>query len=70
MKKNIHPSYNLIKSLCSCGNVMSFFSTLNKDIHLDVCYRCHPFYTGKQRTLDKGGQIEKFNKRFSMLNKL
>ncbi|HMI76954.1 MAG TPA: 50S ribosomal protein L31 [Buchnera sp. (in: enterobacteria)] len=68
MKDNIHPKYNNIKAICACGNIILFCSTINKDINLDVCSNCHPFYTGKQKNLDKGGQIEKFNKRFSMLN--
>ena len=68
MKNNIHPKYHNIKAICSCGNIIVFFSTCDKDINLDVCSNCHPFYTGKQRNLDKGGQIEKFNKRFNMLN--
>lgn len=70
MKKKIHPSYNTVTATCSCGNRILFSSTINKNINLDVCSRCHPFYTGKQRVLDKGGQIEKFNKRFTMVNKV
>ncbi|CAL4325346.1 50S ribosomal protein L31 [Buchnera aphidicola (Thelaxes suberi)] len=64
MKKNIHPKYNKIQALCSCGNKIIFFSTIEKDIQIDVCSQCHPFYTGKQRNTDVGGRIEKFNKRF------
>ncbi|CAL4044079.1 50S ribosomal protein L31 [Buchnera aphidicola] len=70
MKKKIHPSYNKVKASCSCGNKILFYSTIHKDINLDVCSKCHPFYTGKQRVLDTGGQIEKFNKRFKMVNKV
>ncbi|CAL4325606.1 50S ribosomal protein L31 [Buchnera aphidicola] len=70
MKKKIHPNYQKITATCSCGNIILFFSTVNKNINLDVCSKCHPFYTGKQRILDTGGQIEKFNKRFKMINKI
>lgn len=67
MKKNIHPEYKEITATCSCGNVIKTGSTSCKDISLDVCSACHPFYSGKQKSLDKGGRIERFNKRFGML---
>ena len=61
---NTIPQYANIKATCSCGNVVSTRSTLCKDIHIDVCSACHPFYTGKQKILDTGGRIDRFNKRF------
>jgi len=64
MKDGIHPKYNEIKATCSCGNIMNIRSTLGKDINLDVCSSCHPFYTGKQRNVDTGGRVDKFKKRF------
>ena len=64
MKADIHPDYNDIKAACSCGNVIETRSTLEGDIHLDVCSACHPFYTGKQKILDTGGRVERFRKRF------
>ncbi len=64
MKDGIHPKYNEIKATCSCGNIMDIRSTLGKDINLDVCSSCHPFYTGKQRNVDTGGRVDKFKKRF------
>jgi large subunit ribosomal protein L31 len=64
MKADIHPEYNQIKASCSCGNVIETRSTLGEDIHLEVCSACHPFYTGKQKTLDAGGRVERFRKRF------
>lgn len=67
MQSDIQPSYGEINATCSCGNVIKTRSTLSKDIHLDVCSQCHPFYTGKQKTLDAGGRIDKFNKRFGRL---
>ncbi|XRX42636.1 MAG: 50S ribosomal protein L31 [Buchnera aphidicola (Eriosoma harunire)] len=67
MKKNIHPKYIEIISTCSCGNIKKIFSTIGRNINLDVCAMCHPFYTGQQRSVDTGGRIEKFNKRFNMV---
>ena len=68
MKDGIHPEYAEMTATCSCGNVMKIRSTLGKDINLDVCSACHPFYTGKQRNVDTGGRVDKFNKRFSALS--
>ncbi|MFT6329054.1 MAG: large subunit ribosomal protein L31 [Bermanella sp.] len=67
MREGIHPKYNEITATCSCGNVMVVRSTLGRDINLDVCSLCHPFYTGKQRTADTGGRVDKFKKRFGAL---
>jgi large subunit ribosomal protein L31 len=67
MREGIHPKYNEITATCSCGNVMIVRSTLGRDINLDVCSLCHPFYTGKQRTADTGGRVDKFKKRFGAL---
>jgi large subunit ribosomal protein L31 len=64
MKENIHPEYQEIKASCSCGNVITTRSTICKDIQLDVCSACHPFYTGKQKEVSAGGRIDKFKKRF------
>ena len=64
MKPDIHPEYAEISATCSCGNVIKTRSTLGKDIHLEVCSQCHPFYTGKQKILDAGGRVERFRKRF------
>ncbi len=64
MKADIHPTYKEITATCSCGNQVTTRSTLCKDIQLDVCSACHPFYTGKQKVMDTGGRIERFNRRF------
>ena len=69
MKEGIHPDYAEITASCSCGNVLKIRSTVGKDLNLDVCSNCHPFYTGKQRNVDTGGRVDKFNKRFSALSK-
>ncbi|MDP2533573.1 50S ribosomal protein L31 [Photobacterium damselae subsp. piscicida] len=68
MKQGIHPEYTAVNARCSCGNTFAFNSTLGKDINLDVCDKCHPFYTGKQRQVSTGGGIDKFNKRFGALS--
>lgn len=64
MKADIHPAYNEVKATCSCGAAYETRSTLSDDIHIDVCAQCHPFYTGKQKVLDTGGRVDRFNKRF------
>jgi large subunit ribosomal protein L31 len=64
MKPEIHPVYAEITATCSCGSVFQTRSTMAKDIHLDVCSQCHPFYTGKQKIVDAGGRVDKFRKRF------
>lgn len=64
MKADIHPNYVEITASCSCGNVMKTRSTAGKDMHLDVCSACHPFYTGKQKDATSGGRVDRFNKRF------
>ena len=64
MKHDIHPSYDALTATCSCGNVIHTFSTRAGTLHLDVCSACHPFYTGKQKVVDSGGRVDRFNKRF------
>ena len=64
MKADIHPKYEEITATCSCGNVVKTSSTLCSDLHLDVCSACHPFYTGKQKTADTGGRVDRFKQRF------
>lgn len=65
MQTDIQPKYGKMVASCSCGNVIETGSTLIGDMHLDICSKCHPFYTGKQKTADTGGRIDRFNKRFS-----
>ncbi|MEJ6655821.1 MAG: 50S ribosomal protein L31 [Pseudomonas sp.] len=68
MKADLHPAYEEIEATCGCGNVIKTRSTLGKGIYLDVCSGCHPFYTGKQKVLDTGGRIERFNQRFGAVS--
>ncbi len=64
MKTGIHPNYQEIKATCGCGNTFTIKSTLSEDLSLDICSACHPFYTGKQKIIDTGGRVQKFEKRF------
>ena len=67
MKTEIHPTYEAIKVVCSCGNAFETRSTSNKDeLHIDVCSNCHPFYTGKQKILDTAGRVDKFRRKYGM----
>ncbi len=63
MKKDIHPKYEMTTITCSCGNVIHTRST-KKNIKVEVCSNCHPFYTGKQKLLDSAGRVEKFKKKY------
>jgi len=64
MKADIHPNYVAIDVTCSCGNKFETRSTFGKALPIDVCNECHPFYTGKQKTLDVGGRVDRFKTRF------
>jgi large subunit ribosomal protein L31 len=64
MKKGIHPKYEATTITCSCGNVIKTRST-SKDIHVEICSSCHPFYTGKEKLLDAAGRVEQFRKRYA-----
>ena len=65
MKTGIHPDYVVTQVTCSCGNTFTTRSTAKSGhLHADVCSACHPFYTGKQKIMDVGGRVDKFEKRF------
>ena len=65
MKQKIHPEYKEITATCSCGNTFTTRSTMGKDIHLDICSNCHPFFTGQQKLVDTAGRIERFRKKYA-----
>lgn len=65
MKNGIHPKYQDTKIICACGEVIETRST-KPEIRVEVCSKCHPFYTGKQKLVDSGGRVDRFNKRFNM----
>ncbi|MEN6499327.1 MAG: 50S ribosomal protein L31 [Rectinema sp.] len=65
MKKGIHPKYELTTITCACGNVIETRSTV-KNIQVEICSACHPFFTGKQKLVDTAGRIERFNKKYGI----
>jgi large subunit ribosomal protein L31 len=65
MKEKIHPRYELTKITCACGNVIETRSTA-KDIHVEICSACHPFFTGKQKLVDTAGRIERFRRKYNI----
>jgi len=66
MKTEIHPNYDTVTVVCSCGNSFETRSTIGKEnLNLDVCSSCHPFYTGKQKIMDSAGRVEKFKSRYA-----
>jgi len=64
MKADIHPKYEEITVTCACGNTFETRSTLCKDLRIEVCSECHPFYTGKQKLMDTGGRLSKFREKY------
>lgn len=65
MKPNIHPAYKQTTIRCACGEVIETGST-KSDIRVDICSKCHPFFTGKQKLVDTGGRVDKFKKKFGL----
>ena len=64
MKPDTHPAYEASKVTCSCGSSFETRSTVGKDLAIEVCSQCHPFYTCKQKILDTGGRVDKFRQRY------
>lgn len=70
MKTAIHPDYHVTEVSCACGNTFTTRSTAaNGVMNVDVCSACHPFYTGKQKIMDVGGRVERFEKRYGKRDK-
>ncbi len=65
MRAGIHPDYKNVEVHCSCGNTFETRSTKD-EIRLEVCAKCHPFYTGSQKSLDRGGRAEKFKQKYGL----
>ncbi len=63
MKSGIHPPYTTATVTCSCGNTFTTRSTKD-NLHTELCSACHPFYTGKQKLVDTGGRVERFERRY------
>ena len=64
MKQKIHPKYENTTITCACGNKIETRST-KENIHVEICSKCHPFFTGKQKLVDTGGRVDRFKKRFA-----
>ena len=65
MKEGIHPEYKTVKVRCACGNEFETGSTKD-EIKVEICSECHPFFTGRQKFVDKGGRVDKFKKKYGM----
>jgi large subunit ribosomal protein L31 len=65
MKSDVHPEYKEITVTCSCGNSFVTRSTLGRDLQVEVCSQCHPFFTGKQKIVDTAGRVDKFRKKYA-----
>jgi large subunit ribosomal protein L31 len=63
VKENIHPRYQEVKVACACGASWTTRST-KKELHVEICSHCHPFYTGKQKLVDTAGRVERFQKKY------
>ncbi len=67
MKANIHPEYKIVTVQCACGAKFLTGTTKNTDvIKVDICSKCHPYFTGKQKLVDAGGRVDKFKKRYGI----
>lgn len=65
MKKDTHPPYRYVRATCTCGHSLEVGTVLEDEaLQLDICSRCHPFYTGKQKLVDTSGRVERFRRRF------
>ena len=65
MKTDIHPEYNECTVKCACGETF-VTGSVSKDMKVDICSKCHPFYTGKQKLVDTGGRVDRFKKRYGI----
>lgn len=65
VRDGIHPKYEEIEVKCACGNTVKTAST-KKELRVDICSKCHPFFTGKQKLVDTGGRVDRFKKRFNI----
>lgn len=67
MKQDIHPNYHEVEVICACGETFKTKSTVNGDVvRVEICSKCHPFYTGKRKMVDSSGRVDKFKKKFNM----
>ncbi len=66
MKQGIHPDYQPMKVSCACGNSFETRSTLGRELHVEICSACHPFYTGKQKIVDTAGRVGRFREKYGI----
>ncbi|MDA2923131.1 50S ribosomal protein L31 [Acidobacteria bacterium AH-259-L09] len=69
MKNGIHPAYEMLTVRCACGNEWETRSTKSGEIRLEICSKCHPFFTGKQKLMDTAGRVERFQRKYSQHKK-
>ena len=67
MKQGIHPNYSATEVRCACGAVFATSST-KQNLRVDICSKCHPYFTGKQKLVDTGGRVDRFKKRYNIEN--
>jgi large subunit ribosomal protein L31 len=65
VRQGIHPEYHDTKITCVCGNVIDVGSTV-KDLHVEICSNCHPFFTGRQKLVDTAGRVERFRRKYGL----
>jgi len=70
MKKDIHPKYHTVEVVCACGNKFQTGSTQSEALRLEVCFKCHPQYTGKQKIVDSAGRVDRFKQRTQIAKNL
>lgn len=68
MKEGLHPKYGEAVIKCACGETFTTGST-KKNLHVEICSKCHPFFTGKQKLIDTGGRVDKFKKKYGIVDK-
>lgn len=68
MKTAIHPEYKTLKVTCACGNSFETRSTLGRDLQVEICSQCHPFYTGQQKIVDTAGRVGRFREKYRRKN--
>lgn len=69
MKAGIHPTYEDVTIICACGNTVKTKSTNGGEMKVEICSKCHPFFTGKQKFVDAGGRLDRFKKRLASVKK-
>ncbi|MFH2054815.1 MAG: 50S ribosomal protein L31 [bacterium] len=69
MKEKIHPKYETVTIRCACGNEFQTRSTYSGTLNVEICSNCHPFYTGKQKLVDTAGRVDRFRRKYNLVDK-